>query len=72
MLLVKSTTVKPVEKAKRGRSLNLIGFTCVVIGGGHYEMNLIRAFVDLNWKPYYEKFADSLGFRSDKAKTFIM
>ncbi len=42
------------------------------IGAGHYEMNLIRAFIDLNWKPYFESIAESLGFRSDKAKNFIL
>lgn len=40
------------------------------IGGGHYEMNVIRAYFELNWIPFIETMCENLGFTSDKAKAF--
>ena len=40
------------------------------IGGGHYEMNLIRSFFDLNWTPFLEALCERMGFVSDAAKMY--
>lgn len=40
------------------------------IGGGHYEMNALKAFFELNWIPYLEKMCELMGFNSENAKYF--
>ena len=40
------------------------------IGGGHYEMNVMKAYFELNWKPFLEKMCELMGFTSDNAKHF--
>ena len=40
------------------------------IGGGHYEMNVLKAFFELNWIPYLEKMCELMGFNSENAKHF--
>ena len=31
-------------------------------GGGHFEMNSIKAFVELNWIPFFSELANQMGF----------
>ncbi|XP_063404446.1 uncharacterized protein LOC134687918 [Mytilus trossulus] len=40
------------------------------IGGGHFEMNAVKAFFELNWIPYLEKMCELMGFNSPNAKNF--
>ncbi|CAG2237608.1 unnamed protein product [Mytilus edulis] len=40
------------------------------IGAGHYEMNALKAFFELNWIPYLEKMCELMGFNSENAKHF--
>ena len=40
------------------------------IGAGHYEMNAVKAFFELNWTPYLEKMCELMGFQSPNAKSF--
>ncbi|CAC5389991.1 unnamed protein product [Mytilus coruscus] len=40
------------------------------IGLGHYEMNVIKSFFELNWTPYLESMCELLNFTTDNAKTF--
>lgn len=40
------------------------------IGCGHYEHNLIKAFIKLNWTPAIECLCENFGFTSDSAKKF--
>ena len=37
-------------------------------GGGHFEMNSIKSFVELNWVPLFSRLSELLGFKSEKAK----
>ena len=37
-------------------------------GGGHFEMNSVKSFVELNWIPFFSQLSEVLGFRSEKAK----
>ena len=40
-------------------------------GGGHLEMNAMKALLELLWVPYLECLIELLGYKSDKAKEFI-
>ena len=40
------------------------------IGGGHYEMNVIRAFFELNWEPFLENMCKHFNFKTPKALQF--
>ncbi|CAC5422228.1 unnamed protein product [Mytilus coruscus] len=40
------------------------------IGAGHYEMNLIKSFFELNWVPYLETLCERMGFISEAAKQY--
>ncbi|XP_060595290.1 uncharacterized protein LOC132749514 isoform X1 [Ruditapes philippinarum] len=40
------------------------------IGAGHYEMNLIKSFIELNWVPFFETLAERMGFVSNAAKLY--
>ncbi|CAC5422487.1 unnamed protein product [Mytilus coruscus] len=40
------------------------------IGLGHYEMNLIKSFFELNWVPFLEAMCEEMGFESDASKLF--
>lgn len=40
------------------------------IGAGHYEMNLLKAFFELNWIPFLEVLCEKMGFLSDAAKMY--
>ena len=40
------------------------------IGSGHYEMNLLRSFFELNWIPFLEKLCEEMGFVSEAAKLY--
>ena len=40
------------------------------IGLGHYEMNIIKSFFELNWIPFLEKMCEILKFNSENAKYF--
>ena len=40
------------------------------IGAGHYEMNLVKSFFELNWVPFIETLCEEMGFSSDAAKLF--
>ena len=37
-------------------------------GGGHFEMNSIKSFVELNWVPFFSHLSERLGFKSEKAQ----
>ena len=38
------------------------------IGGGHYEMNMFKSFVELNWEPFLSDLASTLSFKSPLAQ----
>ena len=40
------------------------------IGAGHYEMNLVKSFFELNWAPFIEKLCEEMGFTSESAKLY--
>lgn len=40
------------------------------IGAGHLEMNVIRAFFELNWVPFLKKMCEILGFKTERAQAF--
>ncbi|XP_071139288.1 uncharacterized protein [Mytilus edulis] len=40
------------------------------IGLGHFEMNVIKSFFELNWTPFLEKMCEIMQFTSDNAKNF--
>ncbi|CAG2237719.1 unnamed protein product [Mytilus edulis] len=40
------------------------------IGGGHFEMNAMKAFFELNWTPFLEKLCELMGFKTENAKHF--
>lgn len=40
------------------------------IGSGHYEMNLIKSFFELNWSPFMEALCEKMGFTSESAKQY--
>lgn len=40
------------------------------IGGGHFEMNLVKGFFELNWLPFMEKLCEEMSFTSDAAKLY--
>ncbi|CAC5420400.1 unnamed protein product [Mytilus coruscus] len=43
---------------------------CAIEGCGHYEMNLMKSFFELNWTPALEHLCQLMGFESDAAKQF--
>lgn len=42
----------------------------MTIGAGHFEMNAVKAFFELNWIPYLEKMCELMGFNTENAKHF--
>lgn len=40
------------------------------IGAGHYEMNLMKSFFELNWTPFLESLCEKMGFVSEAAKQY--
>ncbi|VDI14752.1 Hypothetical predicted protein [Mytilus galloprovincialis] len=40
------------------------------IGAGHYEMNLVKSFFELNWTPFLETLCEIMGFCTDSSKQF--
>ncbi len=40
------------------------------IGYGHYEMNLIKSFFELNWTPFLETLCERMGFVTEAAKLY--
>lgn len=40
------------------------------IGAGHYEMNLVKSYFEMNWIPYMETLCEEMGFTSDAAKSY--
>ena len=39
-------------------------------GAGHYEMNMIKSFVELNWEVFFSSLAYEVGFRSELAQKY--
>ena len=40
----------------------------LLTGDGHYEMNLMKSFMELNWNVMMKMFADVMGWKSEKAQ----
>jgi hypothetical protein len=40
------------------------------IGGGHYEMNMLKSFFELNWVPFMSQFSRLYGFKTEKAQNY--
>ena len=40
------------------------------IGGGHYEMNAVRAYFELNWIPFLEEIFENFSFNTPRAKLY--
>ena len=38
------------------------------IGSGHFEMNMVKSFTELNWIPLMEHLCETMGFKSETAK----
>ena len=45
-------------------------FDCVLLkpAGGHFEMNSIKSFFELNWDTFLGKLCDVMGFKSEAAR----
>ena len=40
----------------------------LLIGKDHFEMNMVKSFFELNWKPCFKDLAKLMGFRSERAQ----
>ena len=40
----------------------------LLTGEGHYEMNLMKCFMELNWNVFMKTFVDAMGWSSEKAQ----
>ena len=40
----------------------------LLTGEGHYEMNLMKSFMELNWNVFMKVFAETMGWTSEKAQ----
>ena len=40
----------------------------LLTGEGHYEMNLMKSFMELNWNVFMKVFAEAMGWTSEKAQ----
>lgn len=40
----------------------------LITGDGHYEMNLMKSFMELNWHVFMTSFVDEMGWKSEKAQ----
>lgn len=45
---------------------------CLKPGNGHIEMNLLRSIFKLLWEPCLSKLADIVGFKTEKAKKYLL
>jgi hypothetical protein len=39
-------------------------------GGGHYEMNMVKSFFELNWVPFLSEYVKLFGFKTDRAQNY--
>ena len=60
------------DKSKHGgigtRYSQEFDWVFLVCGDGHYEMNLMKSFMELNWNVFMKSFVEIMGFRSEKAQ----
>ena len=57
---------KSVHKADEGVFYHEFDWVFLVSGDGHFEMNLMKSFVKLNWNVFMKAFVDVMGFKSEK------
>ena len=57
---------KSVHKADEGVFYHEFDWVFLVSGDGHFEMNLMKSFVKLNWNVFMKVFVDVMGFKSEK------
>ena len=55
----------PIESATMSREFDWV---LLKPAGGHFEMNSIKSFFELNWDTFLGKLCDAMGFKSEAAK----
>ncbi len=55
---------------KTARYYREFDWVYLIPGWGHYEMNLVKSFFELNWIPFMERIAVEMGFTSEAARTY--
>lgn len=52
----------------RSRYVQEFDWVFLICGDGHYEMNLMKSFMELNWNVCMKSLVEVMGFRSEKAQ----
>ena len=59
---------KEMHPNKRPKLTKEFDWVLLKPAGGHFEMNSIKSFFELNWETFLEKLCDVMGYKSEPAK----